>query len=543
MKKASFLVSAFAIGILILVFPSRSKVKAQHSLFAPGVPTIRHLGVSRPLREIPPTLGVDGQRVVPLFPQPNGPTQGQTDTVVQQTTSAVTSASLLLNLEGVGQGFNGYHVGVAPPDTNGAVGATQYVQWVNLAYAVFDKSTGALDVGPIAGNEIWKTFSTTISNCSLTNDGDVFVRYDAINNRWLLAQLSFSLAPPYEECIAVSQTSDATGAYNLYTLQWSNTLPDYPKWGVWPDAYYFTANLFLPLGGGLYLFAGPEPCALESSQMIQNLDAQLVCFQPGSSYASLLPADLDLGGTSPPAPGEPEFYMSLGSNSLNLWKFHVDWTNTSNSTLTGPASLAVAGFSEACGGGTCIPQGGASQQLDSLADRLMARLAYRNFGGYESLVVNHSVKPGGGSKKHGGSTTPASGVRWYEVRNPGSTPSVFQQGTYAPDTNSRWMGSMAMDKFGDIAVGYSVSSGTMFPAIRYTGRVPADALGTLEGEASIIEGTGSQLPTLSRWGDYSGMSIDPVDGCTFWYTTEYLKASGSFNWNTRIASFRFPGCN
>jgi len=501
------------------------------------VPQFKHLGVSRPAREIPPTLGGGEHRVIRLIPIPHAPAQGQTDPVVQQTTGTFTPSTFVYNFDGVGQGFSNYNVIAAPPDTNGAVGATQYVQWVNLAYAVFNKSTGQLAAGPIAGNEIWKTFSTSISNCGVTNDGDVIVRYDALANRWLLAQLSFSKAPPYEECIAVSQTSDATGVYNLYSLQWSSALPDYPKWGGWPDGYYLSLNLFLPLGGGLFFFVGPDACALQSSQMIQNLNAQVQCFQPGSSFASLLPADLDLGKTFPPAAGEREFFMSLGSNSLNLWKFHVDWTNSANSTFSGPTAISVAGFSKACNGGTCIPQAGTSQRLDSLGDRLMYRLAYRNFGSYESLVVNHSVNPGGGGKKG------ASAIRWYEIRNPASTPTVFQQGTYAPDTSSRWMGSIAMDKVGDIAVGYSVSSGTLHPAVRYTGRIPTDTLGTLEGEASIFEGSGSQLPSLNRWGDYSGMSVDPVDGCTFWYTNEYLLASGTFNWSTRIAAFKFPGCN
>lgn len=537
MNRRTVLVWTMALELLVLVFSNSSRVKAQQILAGTSARTLRHLGISRPLREIPPTLGVEGRRVIPLLTVPHRPAQVQTDPVVQQTTGVFISTSSLFNFDGVGQGFNGYQVQVAPPDTNGAVGATQYVQWVNLAYAVFNKSTGQLVMGPIAGNEIWQTFSTSISNCGVTNDGDVIARYDAINGRWLLAQLSFSKAPPYEECIAVSQTSDATGAYNLYSLQWSSTLPDYPKWGVWPDGYYLSVNLFLPLGGGLYLFIGPEPCALQSSQMIQNLDAQVQCFLPGS--ASLLPADLDIGGTLPPASGEPEFFMSLGSNALNLWKFHVDWTNSNNSTLTGPTSITVAGFNEACGGGTCIPQQGTSQQLDSLGDRLMYRLAYRNFGSHESLVVNHSVNPGG---KKQSSTTGVSAIRWYEIRSPGSKPTVYQQGTYAPDANSRWMGSVAMDKVGDIAVGYSVSSGSIHPAIRYAGRIPTDSLGTLEGEISIFEGLGSQLPSLSRWGDYSGMSIDPVDGCTFWYTNEYLQTSGTFNWNTRIAALKFPGC-
>src|SRR5581483_2768438 len=202
-----------------------------------------------------------------------------------------------------------------------------------------------------------------------------------------------------------------------------------------------------------------------------------------------------------------------------------------NTTLTG-STLSVAPFNLACGGSACVPQKGVRQQLDSLGDRLMYRLVYRNFGDHESLVVSHSV--GSGS---------VTGVRWYEIRGPGGTPSVYQQGTYAPaDGKYRWMGSAAMDKNGDIALGYSVSNASMFPSIGYTGRLAGDALGTMtQGENTLKAGTGSQK-TYDRWGDYSSMSIDPSDDCTFWYTNQYLPSNGSFNWTTWIGSFQLPGC-
>jgi hypothetical protein len=199
----------------------------------------------------------------------------------------------------------------------------------------------------------------------------------------------------------------------------------------------------------------------------------------------------------------------------------------------------VTAFSAACsGGGTCIPQPGTSQKLDSLADRLMYRLAYRNFGSYESLVVNHSVAVGSGRSK-----TQTVGVRWYELRNPNATPTVFQQGTFAPDSIFRWMGSIAMDKVGNMALGYSASSTSVAPSIRYTGRLVTDPPGTMQTETVIQAGGGSQLRNLNRWGDYSSMAVDPSDDCTFWYTTEYLKANGTFNWSTKIASFKFPSCH
>jgi hypothetical protein len=228
--------------------------------------------------------------------------------------------------------------------------------------------------------------------------------------------------------------------------------------------------------------------------------------------------------------------MNFGSNSLNLFKFHVDFTTPANSTFTGPINIPVAAFSPACNGGSCIPQPSTSQKLDSLADRLMYRLAYRNRGGTESLLVNHSVMVSGNKRSQ------VDGVRWYEIRTPNGTPTVFQQGTFSPDSTSRWMGSVAMDKVGDIAMGYSASSGSVFPSIRFTGRVPTDTLGTLEGETVLQAGSGSQLSNLSRWGDYSSISVDPVDDCTFWYTNEYLRNNGTFNWSTQIIAIKFPSC-
>jgi hypothetical protein len=224
--------------------------------------------------------------------------------------------------------------------------------------------------------------------------------------------------------------------------------------------------------------------------------------------------------------------MNFGTSALNLFKFHVDFTNPANSTFTGPTVISVAPFTPLCGGGTCVPQPGSTQKLDSLADRLMYRLSYRNFPSHESLVVNHSVAVGTGG-----------GIRWYEIQNPGSaSPVVAQQSTFAPDSSFRWMGSIAMDHAGNMALGYSMANATTVnPSIAYTGRLSTDALSTMEAEVNIATGGGSQI-THSRWGDYSAMALDPSDGCTFWYTQEYMKSTGDFNWSTQIANFKFPGC-
>jgi len=392
------------------------------------------------------------------------------------------------------------------------------VQWVNESFAVFDKAVGSVIYGPAAGNTLWTGFG---GGCETNNDGDPIAQFDKAAQRWVMTQFSVSTTP-FLQCVAVSTTSDATGSYHRYSFSMPN-FPDYPKLGVWPDAYYLSFNMF---NGNT--FVGGRACALDRNLILTGAAATQQCFQLSSLFGGLLPSDLD-GPTAPPA-GTPNYYLNFGSNLLNLWKFHVDWMNPVNTTFTGPTQISVASFSEACSGGTCIPQSGTSQKLDSLGDRLMYRLPYRNFGDHESILASHSVTAGS-----------SVGVRWYELRSP-SSPVIYQQGTYAPDSNFRWMGSVAMDRAGDVAVGYSVSSNSIFPAIRYTGRLPGDPLGTLETETSIVEGGGSQQRSLSRWGDYTAMSLDPVDDCTFWYTDQYLQTSGRFNWSTRIGSFKFPSC-
>ncbi|HET9622952.1 MAG TPA: hypothetical protein VFP84_16385 [Kofleriaceae bacterium] len=461
----------------------------------------------RPLR----LLGVSGPEV--------------DDAIVQATPGASAPTTNGLNFAGVGDGDYGFTPDAAPPDTDGAVGATQYVQWVNESFAVFDKATGAIAPGfPKTGNSIWAGFG---GGCETNNDGDPIVQYDKAAQRWILTQFSVSTTP-FLQCVAVSTTSDATGSYARYAFQYAN-FPDYPKLSVWPDAYYITFNVF-----GANSFIGALACAYDRAKMLAGQPATQVCFQQPSAVSSLLASDLD--GSTPPAAGAPNVLLGLASSTaLNMFRFHVDFATPGNSTFSGPTTIPVAAFNEACrNGGACIPQLGTSEQLDSLSDRLMYRLAYRRFADHEALVVSHSVSVG----RKG-----PSGIRWYELRAPGNGAfTLFQSGTFAPDTTWRWMPSIAMDKLGDIAVGYSTSSSTLDPGIRYTVRTPGDPAGTLENENVLVNGGGAQLVGLDRWGDYSAMTIDPVDDCTFWYTNEYLKANGTFNWSTRIASFKVAGC-
>jgi hypothetical protein len=486
----------------------------------PEVSPAVHHDVSPPLRAMsrPPLAGPRHEKPLLRFHH-DGPVSNQPDPVLQTSVGPLVATTGGLNFAGVGLGDYGFVPNAAPPDTNGAAGATQYVQWVNESFAAFNKTTGALVEGPVAGNSLWSGFG---GGCETNNDGDPIVQYDKAANRWVFTQFSVTTTP-FLQCVAVSTTSDAMGTYARYAFSQPN-FPDYPKLGVWPDAYYISFNMF---SGNT--FVGGRACAFDRSAMLAGSPATQICFQLSSSFGGLLPSDVD-GSTAPPA-GSPNFFLAFGSNSLDIWKFHADFATPGNSTFTGPTNIPVAAFSPACGGGTCIPQLGTRQLLDSLGDRLMYRLAYRNFVDHEALVVNHSVTAGANV-----------GVRWYELRSPNATPTVFQQGTYAPDASYRWMGSIAMDKVGNFALGYSVSSSNMNPAIRFTGRAPGDSLGTMQAENTILEGIGSQLRTLSRWGDYTSMSVDPVDDCTFWYTNEYLKADGTFNWSTRIDSFKFPSC-
>jgi hypothetical protein len=509
--------------------PSSAQVDQSQSVVQknPQTDLDTHHDLSPPLFMIPPARRHSGLMVRDHERLPRPHHRATTDPVLQRTAATAAAPSTTTNFDGIGNGVAGFTVNSAPPDTNGDVGPNHYVQIVNTDFAVYNKS-GTLLYGPNPINTLWSGFG---GGCQTNDDGDPVVVYDRISDRWIISQFSVSTTP-YLQCVAVSQTNDPTGAYYRYSFSYGNSdFPDYPKMGVWPDAYYETFNIF---GNGGNTFSGARVCAYDRTKMLSGQAATQQCFNTSTTYGGILPSHLT-GPTLPPA-GSPNYVLGLGATSTTLafWKFHVDWTTPANSTFTGPTALTVASYTEACGSsGTCIPQSGTAQQLDSLSDRLMYRLAYRNFGNRESLVVNHSVTAGS-----------SVGVRWYELRSPGTTPTIFQQGTYAPDSNYRWMGSIVMDQSGNMALGYSTSSSSLHPQINYTGRLSTSPAGVMDqGEGTIINGAGSQTGSnLSRWGDYSSMSIDPSDDCTFWYTNEYIPSNGAFNWKTRIGSFKFSTC-
>jgi len=487
--------------------------------------------VSPPLRDMarhaPPMKRERGEMLEPKSSFVLPTTSAGEDAAVQEVYLPSVSTHTVLSFDGMTSKQAG---SVAPPDTNGAVGSTQFVEIVNFAYAVFDKTSGKLLLKPTSIDTIWQGFGGL---CQNVNGGDPVVLWDKVAQRWLVTQLSYNQGFSKDfVCIAVSTSADATGSYNRYAFNFHGQLPDYPKYGIWPDAYYFSANT-----------SGGQPCAFDRTSIIAGKKAAMICIAPNFNYTSFLPSDMD-GATLPPA-GAPNHYVDIPNSAngqLAEFDFHVDFANPKKSTFTGPNLISVPAYLFTCGGtGSCIPQPPPGETLEGLSDRLMFRLAYRNFGDHESLVVSQVVQPG----KH---STAVAAMRWYELR---STPtggkfSVYQAGTFQNPTTSLWMGSIAMDRQGDIALGMSASSTILKPSVWYTGRVPTDPLGKMEAPTVAVKGTAIQTGDGQRWGDYSSMSVDPVDDCTFWYSQEYYNkkhgGASSSNWSTRITAFRFNGC-
>ena len=449
----------------------------------------------------------------------------------------------------IGQGF-------LPPDTTGAVGPNHYVQAVNSAFRVWDRAGAALT----ATIPFSTLFGTLSGACRTANDGDPVVLYDQLADRWLISQFCTLADPNNHQLIAISKTPDPTGAYYLYDFQMpNNKFNDYPKFGLWPDGYYMTDNQFNQAGtafqqSGVFAFDRAKMLAGDPTASFVYFDTA-VLFPPGGvngtyGIGGILPGSLD-GLALPPAgaPAPFAYFQAVEfgdpADQLRIFDFKVDFATPANSTFTERTGspLTVPAFDPRPGSATTrsvVPQPSTTVGLDALEDRLMFRLGYRNLGTSESLVMTHTVNA---------ATYPAyrAAVRFYDLRR--STPtgafSVREAQTFdggAADTAHRWMGSVAMNHQGDIALGYSVSSSSVSPSIRYAARLGTDAAGTglVSGEQSIIAGSGAQTSASSRWGDYSQMSLDPVDDCTFWFTQEYQASAASAAWRTRIAKFA-PG--
>jgi hypothetical protein len=485
------------------------------------------------MRRLPPTQGrsEEHENANPSLPAPRGSIVK--DPVVQSSVGGASAPAMpgpLLSFPGMSR-YNGGRGW--PPDTNGAVGNNYYVQMVNSSFSIWNTGGGHL-YGPAAINTLWQGFGGI---CESNNDGDPIVLYDKSFGRWLISQFALDGSDhiPSWECIAISTGPNPLGSWYRYAFLMSvDDFYDYPHFGIWPYGYFMSANIIRATNPGAAV-------AFDRNRMVQGLTASYQIFnvsQPG-----MLPSDWD--GNNVPVVGSPNYFMAQnGSDQLKMYRYYVDFQNSNNSHFDGPTTIFVAPFNTSlCGdpNANCIPQPENGVFLNTTTDRLMFRLAYRNFGDHESLVLNHTVAAPSGY----------AGVRWYEIRDPGAAyPTVYQQGTYAPaDNRSRWLGSIAQDRDGNIALGFSVSGFyPYYPSVAYAGRLATDPLGQLaQGENLIVGGSGSQtiLPVQNeprnRWGDYSSLTLDPGDDCTFWYTNQFYTNTGT-DWQTRIGSFKFPSC-
>ena len=512
--------------VLVLTF----ELAAQQEVFKPSeVTQAAYFDVSPPLRDMPviePSPRdhswkdgiVKNKMNMPEHRNQPVPYATPDDYKFAQTSDGTRESELLLSVNGVGN-VNG----VLPPDTQGDVGPNHYMQMVNLSFAIWNKA-GTLIYGPVDNKTLWNGFSGPWSG---SNDGDPIVLYDEQADRWIASQFALPNYPngPFYELIAVSQTPDPTGAWYRYAFTFTN-MPDYPKLGVWRDGYYLSVNSF---SAGSLNWAGTGVAALERDKMlVGDPTASMIFFttSSGNDPSAFLPADCD--GTPAPA-GSPALFGYVRDGSPDrfvLYSLHADWATPANSTFSQLVTLNPQAFSSSISG---IAQQGSSTTLQAVSDRLMYRLQYRNFGSYQTMVTNHTVNVSGHA-----------GVRWYEFRNSGSGWSIYQQGTYSPDATSRWMGSIAMNRYGDIALGYSASSSSVYPSVRFTGRRANDPLGEMTfAEQNIVVGGGAQTSFYQRWGDYSMMSVDPSADTVFWYTQEYYTSTSNQNWKTRIGSFSF----
>ena len=418
--------------------------------------------------------------------------------------------------------------GCSLPRANGEAGETQYVQVVSESYQVFDKATGATLLGPTLISTLWSGFGGPCQNNGL---GQAIVLYDQLAGRWIMSQRA-GTGIPTDVCIAVSTTSDATGTWFRYGFHLGSNFFDRPMLSLWPDGYYMSVNVINSSGT---VFLGPQPFAFERTRMLAGLPASFITpgITGGPNEPTHLPADLD-GSTLPPAGAPNSFVEFPAQGTYRVFHFHADFATPANSTFTFFASPASTVTTPLCPANS-IPQAGTATTLDAACNRLMFRLAYRNLGTVEqpneSLVGDFTITSNG-----------VAGIHWFELKEVTAGPvSVGQESTYQPDTDWRWLGSAAMDRAGNLAIGFSASSASINPQIRYAGRLATDPPNTLaQGEAHLADGTFSQSGSNS-WGDFSDLTIDPVDDCTFWYTNQYLRTSASGK-DTRIGKFRFDQC-
>ena len=553
----------FALSLVLVLFSFSTITQAQDTSetrnprvtgpdrVTPGVylgdvrdlPVVPPRGFSSPVREIQRRITHPGNLMPP--PPPVNPTTWKQDPLLalqEAATKTATSGGFgVPNLNFSGQGYTN----CVPPDTVGDVGPVHYIQMVNSefgsSFTIYRKSDGRKIAGPIILDSL-----SPGGECS-DGAGDPIVLYDPLAGRWLMSEMHKDEGGGNDAlCVYISATDDpVSGGWYSYCFV-TPQFPDYPKYAVWPDAYYVSTNE--PGEPGAY--------ALDRTSMLAGVPALLPIreiVKPGQLldgfiFQSLLPSDFD--GTLPPPPDSPNYFIrhrddeahNPATNNpfmdfLEIWEFHVDFVTPELSTFIFTDSIPIAEIdSDLCGliGFTCFPQPGTLVELCPIREMVMWRLQYRNFGTHESLVGNLVTDVDGND--HGG-------IRWFELRKTVGSWTLYQEGTFAPDSDHRWMASAAMDREGNMALGYSVSSETTYPGIRYTGRRVDDPLGTMtQGEVNVVVGPAASL--TNRWGDYSSMNVDPIDDCTFWYTNEYVEHEDSkgWSWSTQIASFVFDSC-
>lgn len=511
--------------------------------------------------------------------------------VEQRSLGTGRAPELVASFDGLGSGFTGPQGRAIlrnPSDNTLAVGRDHIVQIVNSRLAIFsrsatrDDSTGRTVYGPVPTNTLFRGAGGA---CEARNSGDAVVRYDQLADRWLIVMPVFQRSvwhaddPPapqpgatavlsrplrvgqpgaavplhqpspvfdsvavrapatrdsgaYAMCYAVSTSPDPTGTWYRYEFI-RPLFPDYPRPAVWPDGWY------VPTSTGDDVIE-KHACVADRTRMLRGEEATEQCVVI-ADVNFLNNADLD--GTALPPAGAPNVMLAAGGTQLRgtlrdsvllAWTFHVDWADVRKTRVEGPVMIPVAPYEYMCGGQLtkCVPQPGTEVRLDSQGDKLMARVVYRRIGNRESIVATHSIN----------TTTGGGGVRWYELQvGRDQRLQLAQQGTFAPDSSARWMASPAMDRFGNIGIGYSTGSATTFPGQRFTGRAMHDRRGSLGlGETVLVQGAAAQTTTL-RWQDYTQTAVDPRDDCTIWYVGDYLKA-GATAYSTRIGAFRLPRC-
>jgi hypothetical protein len=438
-----------------------------------------------------------------------------------------TTPTLGASFDGIGS------TGVLPPDTVGAVGPFHFIQMVNSEFAIYDKK-GLLLFGPSPINSLWKGFG---GPCETDNDGDPLVRYDSLAKRWLVSQFAVD---KYTQCIAISRDSDpVSGGWYLYAFDTTDengqyVTPDYPKIGVWPDGYYMSTQRGFP-------DEGMDVWVFERDQMLQGYPARQVHFSIMGKSVVLQPADSDgpapLGGTASFFVRQMDGERFGGDDRVEIYALKTDWKSPTESRFTKEASIKVAPFdSMLCSDdllSACVSQPKTDVKLEALSAWPMFRAHFRQFDGHASMLLNHTVDATG---------TDMAGIRWYELRRSADAAWLLhQQGIVPPDSAHRWMGSLAMDGAGNIAIGYSVSGDKVYPGIRVAGRTGTDPQGRFGKEVIVVEGGGSQTyAPAPRWGDYASMDVDPAQNNTFWFTTLYYKSTSDAGWSTRIVEIRVP---